>query len=71
MIAVARYERSPGSDRAEVAFVVEDAFQGRGLGSILLQALFVVARRYGICTFLWPTRSPRNTECWTSSETRA
>jgi RimJ/RimL family protein N-acetyltransferase len=55
MIAVARYERSPGSDRAEVAFVVEDAFQGKGLGSILLQALVVVARRSGIRTFVADT----------------
>src|SRR4051794_13387259 len=34
MIAVARYDRLPGTDEAEVAFVVEDAHQGRGLGTV-------------------------------------
>src|SRR5438270_5869567 len=32
MVAVARYDRLPDTDEAEVAFVVEDAHQGRGLG---------------------------------------
>jgi GNAT superfamily N-acetyltransferase len=48
IVAVARYDRAPGSDEAEVAFVVDDAFQGRGLGTILLQHVAAAARARGI-----------------------
>jgi RimJ/RimL family protein N-acetyltransferase len=51
IVAVARYERPPGTDEAEVAFVVQDDFQGRGLGTMLLQQLARVARRQGIRRF--------------------
>ncbi|HET8643584.1 MAG TPA: GNAT family N-acetyltransferase, partial [Pseudonocardiaceae bacterium] len=51
LIAVARYERiSPTS--AEVAFLVEDAHQGRGLGSIQLEHLAAAARERGIKRFV-------------------
>jgi predicted CoA-binding protein/GNAT superfamily N-acetyltransferase len=56
-VAVARYDRSPGSDEAEVAFVVQDEFQGLGLGTILLEHLATVARRYGIRRFTADTLS--------------
>ncbi len=36
IVGVARYDTVPGTSDAEVAFVVEDAHQGRGLGSVLL-----------------------------------
>ena len=36
LIGVARYEPSEESDAAEIALVVEDAWQGRGLGVTLL-----------------------------------
>lgn len=39
LVAVARYEREPGTDRAEVAFVVEDVHQGRGIATVLLEHL--------------------------------
>ena len=48
IVAVARYDRTPGSDEAEVAFVVDDAYQGRGLGTLLLQRLADAARAQGI-----------------------
>ncbi len=48
IVAVARYDRPPGSDEAEVAFVVEDAFQGHGLATALLQHLADAARSQGI-----------------------
>jgi GNAT superfamily N-acetyltransferase len=48
LVAVARYDRSPARDEAEVAFVVDDAFQGHGLGTILLQHLANTARTRGI-----------------------
>jgi acyl-CoA synthetase (NDP forming)/RimJ/RimL family protein N-acetyltransferase len=50
IIAVGRYERGSGS-AAEVAFVVADAHQGRGIGSVLLEHLAAVARECGIERF--------------------
>ncbi|HUF33091.1 MAG TPA: GNAT family N-acetyltransferase [Acidimicrobiales bacterium] len=55
MIAVARYDRIPGSDDAEVAFVVEDLHQGRGLGTIMLEHLAAAARERGISRFVAET----------------
>jgi acyl-CoA synthetase (NDP forming)/GNAT superfamily N-acetyltransferase len=52
MVALARYDRLPDGDEAEVAFVVEDAHQGRGLGSVLLEHLAAAARERGIGSFL-------------------
>ena len=57
MVAVARYDRNPGGDgtEAEVAFTVDDAQQGRGLGTILLEHLAVIARAHGITRFVADT----------------
>jgi len=52
LIAVGRYERLGDSGSAEVAFVVEDAHQGRGLGSILLEHLAAAARERGLGRFV-------------------
>ncbi|MDX6245229.1 MAG: hypothetical protein QOE76_2952 [Frankiales bacterium] len=52
MVALARYDRLPDSNEAEVAFVVEDAHQGRGLGSVLLEHLAAAARERGVGSFL-------------------
>jgi acetyl coenzyme A synthetase (ADP forming)-like protein len=57
MVAVARYDRTAGKDEAEVAFVVADEFQGKGLGTILLEHLAVVARTHGIRRFVADTLS--------------
>ena len=62
IIAVGRYERTaPGPSsaeassklpsEAEVAFVVADAHQGRGIGSVLLEHLAAAARESGIARF--------------------
>ncbi len=56
MVAVGRYdvldEQSDDDNKvAEVAFLVEDAFQGRGIGRHLLQHLTVYARSRGITEF--------------------
>ena len=48
IIGVARYDREPGTDEAEAAFVVADEHQGRGLGSLLLEHLAATARSAGI-----------------------
>lgn len=50
VIAVARYEPS-GEGTAEVAFVVEDRWQGKGLGTLLLEDLLRAAAENGITRF--------------------
>jgi GNAT superfamily N-acetyltransferase len=50
IIAVGRYDRCPGADDAEVAFVVTDAWQHHGLGSLLLRRLADLAARRGVRT---------------------
>jgi acyl-CoA synthetase (NDP forming)/RimJ/RimL family protein N-acetyltransferase len=51
MIAVARYDRIDAM-QAEVAFLVEDAHQGRGIGSVLLEHLAQTARERGVRRFV-------------------
>jgi acetyltransferase len=48
IIGVSRYARLPGTDEAECAIVVTDAWQGRGLGTELMRALAIAARRSGL-----------------------
>ncbi|OYN91127.1 GNAT family N-acetyltransferase [Parenemella sanctibonifatiensis] len=52
MIAVGRYDRIPGSAEAEVAFLVQDDQQGRGVGQLLLEHLAQVARERGVGRFV-------------------
>ena len=52
LIAVARYEAMPEHERVkEVALLVEDRWQGHGLGSILLDRLLDAAAARGIDEF--------------------
>jgi acyl-CoA synthetase (NDP forming)/RimJ/RimL family protein N-acetyltransferase len=51
IVGVCRYDRLPGAPVAEVAIVVEDAHQGRGLGPLLLEHLTAAARERGIERF--------------------
>jgi GNAT superfamily N-acetyltransferase len=51
LVAVARYERFPGTSEAEVAFVVRDDYQRRGLGGRLLASLAAAARSRGVTVF--------------------
>ncbi len=51
IIAVGRYHQLPRQDSAEIAFVVEDAYQGKGIGTHLLERLAEIAREKGIRTF--------------------
>ena len=44
-------EHGQPTTRAEVAFTVADAHQGRGVGTLLLEHLAALARRQGIDTF--------------------
>lgn len=45
------YRTSEVSDRAEVAFAITDALQGRGIATRMLEQLSEIARRQGIRTF--------------------
>jgi acyl-CoA synthetase (NDP forming)/RimJ/RimL family protein N-acetyltransferase len=51
MIAVARFDRRPGHDEAEVAFTVDDAHHGRGIATLMLEHLAAIARQLGIQRF--------------------
>jgi RimJ/RimL family protein N-acetyltransferase len=51
IIAVGRYYLDPGTNRAEVAFIVRDNWQNRGMGTFLLKSLAVIARAQGIAGF--------------------
>ncbi|WP_030167053.1 GNAT family N-acetyltransferase [Spirillospora albida] len=53
MVAVVGYETLPDRPRtAEVAFLVEDAHQGRGLGAVLLEHIAAAARERGLARFV-------------------
>ncbi len=53
LIGVGRYERLPARpDSAEVAFVIIDEYQRRGIGPLLLSRLVVAAREAGIAQFV-------------------
>src|SRR5262249_39462956 len=51
LVGVARYEPTDIADVAEVAVVIEDAWQGLGLGHLLLGDLFAAAEARGIHRF--------------------
>ncbi len=51
IIAVGRFHRLPKGSSAEVALVVEDSYQGRGIGTLLLEHIAVIARDKGISMF--------------------
>ena len=51
IIAVGTYYLNEKTNKAEVAFVVRDSWQGRGLGTFIFQHLITVAKRNGIDGF--------------------
>ncbi len=51
IIAVVRYARKPGDERAEYAALVEDRWQGQGVGASLTHRLIEVARGNGVRFF--------------------
>lgn len=54
IVAVARYSATQPDrpDEAEAAIVVEDRYQGQGLGTLLVERLLPHARQQGIRTFV-------------------
>jgi succinyl-CoA synthetase alpha subunit/GNAT superfamily N-acetyltransferase len=55
LVGVARYDRATQGCEAEVAFVVADEHQGRGIGTVLLEHLAAAARERGITRFVADT----------------
>ena len=55
LVAVARYDRTPGTAEAEVAFVVADQYQHHGIGTLLLERLAAAAWQRGITAFVATT----------------
>jgi len=51
IIAVGRYWLDPKTNRAEVAFTVQDKWQQKGVGTFLFRYLIRIARRSGIAGF--------------------
>jgi RimJ/RimL family protein N-acetyltransferase len=51
LVGVARYEATAQADTAEIAFVIQDAWQNRGLGTLMLDALLTAAEARGIRRF--------------------
>jgi RimJ/RimL family protein N-acetyltransferase len=51
VVGVARYEPTDRADTAEVAFVLQDGWQNRGLGTVLLRDLLAAAEARGIHRF--------------------
>lgn len=57
LVAVGRYDRIPGTNEAEVAFLVADEYQHHGLGQLLLKHLAEAARPRGITHFSAETQA--------------
>lgn len=51
IVGVGRFKRLPAGDTAEPMLVVEDAWQGKGVGTHLLDQLVAIARQKGIRRF--------------------
>ncbi|MHC4259303.1 MAG: GNAT family N-acetyltransferase [Planctomycetota bacterium] len=51
IVAIGRYYLDPRTNRAELAFIVRDQWQNRGIGTFLLRYLITIAKRNGIAGF--------------------
>ena len=51
IVAIAQYFLDPRSMQAEVAFIVQDEWQQKGMGTFLLEYLAEIARRRGVRAF--------------------
>ncbi len=61
ILAIGNYVRLPRWDTAEVAFFVDDAYHGRGLGTVLLERLTAYAKQQHILTIVATVR-PENSK---------
>jgi GNAT superfamily N-acetyltransferase len=60
IVAIAHYGKDPRTNFAEAAFLVRDDWQGRGIGTILLNTLADVARSHGIAGFAASVLAPNH-----------
>jgi RimJ/RimL family protein N-acetyltransferase len=51
IVAMTRYDVDPATRLADVAFVVRDAWQGQGLGTLLMRRMAAIARARGLLGF--------------------
>lgn len=51
IVAIGRYYRLPNKYSAEIALAIEDIYQGKGIGTQLMEWLTTIARENGITTF--------------------
>lgn len=52
LVGVARYDRYPTTEFAEVAFFTDEAHRGRGVATMLLEYLAAAAREHGLSGFI-------------------
>jgi GNAT superfamily N-acetyltransferase len=50
-VAMARYDVDPATQLADIAFVVRDEWQGRGLGTLLMRRMTEIGRARGLAGF--------------------
>jgi RimJ/RimL family protein N-acetyltransferase len=61
IVAIAQYFLDPKTQFAEVAFIVQDEWQQKGMGTLLLQYLTKIAKQRGVKQFyakVLPTNKP-------------
>ena len=51
IVALGGYYLDPEANRAEVAFIVKDGWQNKGIGTFMLECLTGIAKRHGIAGF--------------------
>lgn len=51
LVGMARYDVDPATRLAEIAFVVRDAWQGKGVGTLLMQRMSAIAKARGLAGF--------------------
>jgi GNAT superfamily N-acetyltransferase len=59
IVAIAQYFLDPRTQSAEVAFLVQDEWQRKGMGTFLLDYVTQIARQRGVKTF-WAKVLPNN-----------
>src|SRR5262249_26555338 len=51
IIAIARYDVDPATQLADIAFVVRDDWQGKGIGTLLMRRMAEIGRARGLAGF--------------------
>jgi acyl-CoA hydrolase/GNAT superfamily N-acetyltransferase len=51
LLGMSRYDVDPATDLADIAFVVREEWQGRGIGTMLMHRMYEIARARGLAGF--------------------